>query len=248
MTVQDPYGAPPPPPKKGLSPLAWVGIGCGVILVLCMIVFGVLTFWVKNKVQEFGENPEMAAAELIVRANPDVEMVSKDEDAKTITLRDKKTNEEMTISLSDIKDGKIEFNTDKGTATFGQEGITVTDEKGQTSTFSGATGEPKDLPDWIPAYPGGKTEGSYVANTPEGRSGAFQMTTSDALDKVLEHYESELKGAGFSVQKSTYTSGAAAGGSVTGTTDGDKRTISAILSVAEGGGTQAMVTYNEKSQ
>lgn len=247
MTVQEPYGAPPPPPKKGLSPLAWVGIGCGVILVLCLIVFGVFTFWLKNKVQQIGENPEMAAAEFIVRANPDVEMVSKDEDAKTITVRDKKTNEEMTLSLADIKNGKIEFKTDKGTATFGKEGITVTDEKGQASTVIGGPGTSQDLPDWVPAYPGGTTAGSFVANTPEAHTGQFTVTTSDSIEKVVQHYESELKAAGFSVQQSTSTSnGSTSGATVTGTTEGDKRTVSIYLAPGDNGGAVATVTYNEK--
>jgi hypothetical protein len=65
MSVHSPQGAPPPPPpgpppgypgpptaKKGLGPLAWVGIGCGVLLVLAVIAVVATGIFVKNKVDE----------------------------------------------------------------------------------------------------------------------------------------------------------------------------------------------------
>ena len=62
-----PAATPPPPApakKKGLPPLAWVGIGCGALVVIALIVFAVGSWLVAKKVRdvagEFEANPAMA--------------------------------------------------------------------------------------------------------------------------------------------------------------------------------------------
>jgi hypothetical protein len=250
MTVSSPPGVPPPPPgtptaKKGLPPLAWVGIGCGVLLVLLVIGFGALGWFAKKKLAEFGDNPEMAAAEMIVAANPELEKVSSDTDAKTITVRNKKTGEVVTLNMADIQQGKFEVTTDQGTASFGSGGVTVTDEKGQTSTF-GATAGTGDLPSWVPAYPDGKTQGAFNANTPEGKTGTFSVSTSDAVDKVLGFYKDQLEGAGFKVSTTNASGQGTTGGTVTGTSADEKQTIGVLVGSSNEGGSEAMVTWSEK--
>ncbi|HVR97292.1 MAG TPA: hypothetical protein VMW27_11805, partial [Thermoanaerobaculia bacterium] len=112
MTVQSPPPYPPPgaPAKKGLSPLAWVGIGCGALLVVGFIVFAIITFVIGRKVKQMADNPDaaaMTAIEWVIKANPDVELVKSDPDTKTFTVRDKKTGEVTTVSLEDAKNGKF---------------------------------------------------------------------------------------------------------------------------------------------
>jgi hypothetical protein len=260
MSVQSPPGYAPPPPappakKKGMGPLGWVLIGCGALVLLCAVGFAVLGYLAKNKLAEIQKNPEMAAAKLIVRANPDLDLVSADDDAKTITIRNKKTNETVTANLDDIKNGRFKFSSDKGSASFdvsGKDGagtIKVTDEKGKQSTMSFGAGAPQNLPSWVPIYPGASSQGTFASTTPEGRAGGFTVTTGDALDKVVDWYESQLKAAGFTVQKATAsTSGATSSGNVTGTTGDQKRTVNVAVSVNDKGpGTQALVTYNDKT-
>lgn len=245
MTVQNPYGTPPPaPPKKGLSPLAWVGIGCGVLIVLCLIAFSVLGWWGARKLKEYGENPAKAA-ELIVRANPDLEVVKTDDDAKTITVRDKKSGETMTLDMSDVAKGKIEMKSDKGSFKMDEKGITMTDEKGETATFAGAAGD-KNVPDWVPMYPGGTAQGNYSATTADGIGGMVTVQTDGSVDEVIQFYEDKLKAEGYTVQKTTSSDGSGNNtGSVSGTTEGEKRTVGVIISNADGGA-QAVVTYSEK--
>jgi hypothetical protein len=100
MSVSSPV--PPPPgspqaPKKGLSPLAWVGIGCAVLFVLGLLVLGGIVgvggYFAKKAAAKFEKNPTMAAAEMVVRLNPDLELVSSDEKTNTLTIKDKKTGE-----------------------------------------------------------------------------------------------------------------------------------------------------------
>jgi hypothetical protein len=251
MSVHSPQGAPPPPPpglptaKKGLSPLAWVGIGCGVLLLLVLIAMGACGLFVKNKVQGFADNPEMTLAEAMVAANPDFEKVSSDADAKTITVRNKKTGEEVTLNLADIKEGRWEVTTKEGTTTMGKEGLTVTDAEGKVSTYGAPTSQ---LPDWLPKYPNttGEPSGAFESTSPEGKTATFTIATADPVDQVLTFYETELKGAGFKATKNTYaTDGATGGGTVSGTSADEKRTFN-VLATTDNGQTQAVVSYTEK--
>ncbi|HEX2644114.1 MAG TPA: hypothetical protein VHU81_14060 [Thermoanaerobaculia bacterium] len=245
MTVQSPYGTPPPPPpKKGLSPLAWIGIGCGALIVLCAIGLSMAGWFAARKIKEYGDNPAKAA-ELIVRANPDLEVVKTDEDAKTITVRDKKSGETMTLDMSEIAKGKIDMKSDKGSFKMDEKGITMTDEKGETATLSGAAGD-KNVPDWVPMYPGGTAQGNYTATTNEGVGGMITVQTSDSVDKVAQYYEDKLKADGYTIQKATANDGAGNNtATVSGTTEGEKRTVGIVISNADGGA-QALINYSEK--
>jgi hypothetical protein len=243
---------PPPgvPPKKGMSPIAWIGIGCVVILILCGVVFGVMGFMAKRMFDRAAKNPGMAAAELAVRMNPDLELVNADEKTSTLTVKDKKTGETTTISADDAKNGKWSIKTDKGTATFDAsdgKGVTMkaTDDKGQVTTFNAGGGAPQNLPSWLPTYPGGTVQGTTDSTTSEGRSAAFTVSTKDTWDKVLEYYETQLKGAGLKTEKSTFSTSGQNGGTVTGKSDDSKKVASVIISSTPDG-TQAVVTFNEK--
>src|SRR5436305_3852591 len=164
-----------PPPKKGMSPLAWIGIGCAVVIVLGIMAFGVLGFFAKRALDKVKDNPGMAAAELAVRANPDLELVSSDPKTNTLTVKNKKSGETVTFSGEDAKNGRFTVKTDKGTASFDASGskdgggtLKVNDEKGQTTTFQSGAAAVKNLPSWVPTYPGGTVQGTFDANTADG--------------------------------------------------------------------------------
>jgi hypothetical protein len=234
-----------------MSPLAWIGIGCVVILILCGIAFGIMGYFAKRAIDRVSKNPTMAAAEIAVRMNPDLELVKADEDHNTITVKDKKTGETTTISADDAKNGKWSIKTDKGSATIDTSGgnglnIQATDEKGQksTTTFGGA-GAPQNLPSWLPVYPGATVQGTYDTTNAEGRTAAFTVSTKDDSNKVIDYYESQLKGAGLPAEKSTYTTNGTTGGTVTGKSADGKREASVIVSSSEGN-TQAVITFTEK--
>jgi hypothetical protein len=242
----------PPPAKKGMSPLAIVGIGCAVVIVLGIIAMGAVGFLFKRKVVDpLKENPAMTAAEWAVRANPELELVSSDPKTNTLTVKNKKTGEVVTFSAEDAKNGKFSVKTDKGTATIDTSSgkgavVKTTDEKGQeqVSTF-GATGA-NNFPSWVPVYPGGTVQGTFDTNGPQGHSATFAVQTKDSVDKVADWYESQLKAAGLKVEKNTTASnGVTSGGAVTAKSDDDKRTVAVIIS-ASGGQTQAAVTFEDK--
>jgi hypothetical protein len=239
-----------PPVKKGLGPLAWVGIGCIVLLVLAGLAVGVMGWFAKRAVDKFAANPTMAAAELAVKMNPDLELVKADEKNNSITIKDKKTGEVTTISAEDAKNGKWTIKTDKGTATVdtaGGNGLSVqsTDEKGQVSTFNAGAGTPQNLPSWLPTYPGATVQGTFDTTTNDSRSAAFTVTTKDDSNKVLDYYEAQLKSGGFKPEKSTYNTNGQTGGTVSAKSEDGKREASVIVSsTAEG--TQAIVSFTDK--
>jgi hypothetical protein len=259
MTVDSPqYSTPPPAPpappaKKGLNVWGWLAIGCVVVLLLALGTCFAGGMFLKNKLggfaKEFEENPAKVAAELAVKMNPDVEMVSSDD--TTMTVRNVKTGEVVTVDFEDAKEGKFTFETKDGKATVdadaADEGgtLTITGPDGQKATFGAGAGT-GNAPAWLPIYPGAQVVGNYDGTTPEGHAGAVTVTTSDSLAEVMAFYEEKLRDDGFEVQKMTIAGSDGSGGTVTGTTADQSRTVSVVLSVADGQ-TQAMVTFNEKN-
>lgn len=242
------------PAKKGMSPLAWVGIGCLVILILGGIALGVMGMIAKRAVDKFSKNPGMTAAELMVRANPDLELVSKDEKNNSITIKDKKTGEVSTFSADDAKNGKFSFKSSKGTATFDASsgnGVSIksTDEKGQVSTFNAGGGGTQKLPSWLPSYPGATVQGTMDTTNDEGHSAAFTVSTKDDATKVIDYYFSQLSSSGMKPEKTTFNTSANGtsqnGGTVSGKSEDGKREASVIVSTSAEG-TQALVSFTEK--
>lgn len=247
-----PVSLPPgsPPPKKGLGPLAWVGIGCGVLLVIGMVLVAAGGWFAKKQIDKFAENPGFAAAELAVRANPDLEVVNSDREKNTLTVRNKKTGETLTFNAEDIKDGKLTVTNEKGeTVDFSasQEGVKVSNEKGDVTTFGATEGGPKNLPSWVPVYTGGTVQGTMDSTTGEGRTVIFNVTTQDSLDTVASFYESKLKEAGLTVDKTTMSSNDQASTTMLGGKSADgKREASVMVTHTPDQGTQAVVTVQDK--
>ncbi len=246
-------GAPVPAGPKTMSTTAKVLIGCGVVAVLGAIAIAVmLAVGVSFLKKKIGDNPTLAAAELIVRANPDYEFVESDSEKGTLTIKEKKTGEVVTMNADDIQNGKLTFTTKEGTTTFdasqsGEGGtVKMTNEKGEEATFSAGQGAPKDLPSWVPTYPGADVQGSYDATTAENRSAMFTVSTPDALEKVAEHFESQLKAAGLTVQKNSYEAAGQKTIMLVGNTSDEKRTATVTVTNAEGK-TQALVNFVEKN-
>ncbi len=249
---QTPPPAPPPvqPEKKGLSPIAWILIGCLGFLLLVVLAMGACGLFVAKKASEFGEdfreNPARTMAEIAVRANPDLELVDTDEDAETITVRNTRTGEEMTLDWSDFGEEGFTIRTEEGEIGFGAPDgedagtVTMRDSEGEVTQIFGA-GDGDDIPD-LPMPPGSsEPEGIFRTQQGEQESGAFRFTTDQSVAQVLDFYERELTGLGYEVSKSTYSSGGASGGSVGGRANGDS--VSVIVG-EENGVTSVNVTYS----
>ncbi|MCM2269955.1 MAG: hypothetical protein NDJ75_07625 [Thermoanaerobaculia bacterium] len=265
--MSQPFVPPPPPvdpgaaaPKKGLSTGAKVAIGCLVaVLLVAGGCFVVTAFFVKKGVDaakgfvaDVENDPDAAAVkalELAMRMNPDVEVVSSDPQAGTLTLREKRTGKVVTFSADDLQSGKFSFEADgervEIDADEGQDGQPgglriASDER--TMVF-GADAEA--VPAWVPRYPGARADSFSTLEAPSELSGTFTIHTADPAAQVLAFYQEALEQAGFEVEKTTLQSASAEGGNLTAKS-GD-RSLNIALAAQEGE-TQGLVAYAEKRQ
>jgi len=256
--------APPPPPatpppatpakKKGLSPLAWVGIGCGALVLIAVIVLGAGVMFVGKKARDlaadFESNPAMAAAKLAVRLNPELEVVESDEEAGTLTVRNKETGEVLTFDLEEIEQGKLGVLTGEGeetTVTFGgtEGGVEIeTEEGGKTSRLRfGAGAGADEIPSWVPVYPGTEPASNFISTTDEGTQGAFSLSTGDEPDEVLDWYADEVEDLGMAPERSTFSTPESRGGLISG--EAGERGLNVTV-MNQGEGTLVTVTFSDK--
>lgn len=91
----------PPPQKQGLGVLAWLGIGCGGIIVLGVIIVGVVVFLNRGTIAEAGQNPTKFAASMAVKVSGgQLQIVAEDNEKKRYTLKDSKSGTMTTIYWS----------------------------------------------------------------------------------------------------------------------------------------------------
>lgn len=269
----------PPPPKKKMGVLGWVIIGCLGFLVVAGAVF-VGGAWfvgkkVKGVVEDFEQDPVRATAELAVQMNPELELVSVDEGAKTMTIREKATGNEVTVDWSQISQGQFRFEADGeevtidaspteqgGTLKIEADGkevtidasqidgdggvVTIQDGSGETQATLTAGGAPDAGLDWFPRYPGASELAvNYTTRTGETRNDFFTFTTSDAVEQVLDFYDAALKKQGFETSKSTFTTDGQASGTILGWTADQQHTFTLVVG-REGETTQVGVNSNRK--
>ncbi len=266
-------GAPPPvpgtaPAAKGMSPWAWVAIGCGGLMVVCLIVFMALGVFVFNKgkemvedatgsdslsdfVEDMKENPAKTAAETMIRVNPELELVSTDEEAGTITFTNTKTGEEATLNFEDIAEGRFSMTTDEGdfsieTSGDSEGGVTFKGPEGEARF--GVGGDLSEVPDWVPAYPGATgTQSTMHVTTTDGVMGAFTAKSTDDAQKVVDHFKQVFEDQGYTIGSESMTrTGDGAFGAVNGDL-GDGRSVNVVI-IESAGATQVTINYNQKKQ
>lgn len=223
--------------KKGLPVLAWIAIGCGGLVVLAGIGFTVLGWLAVGKMKDvasdFEDNPTRAAAELVVRMNPELEMVESDDDAGTITVREKSSGKVVTVNYEDIEEGRISFESEEGRVEItgqgqGSEGVmTISTDEGETRIGGGG-----EIPDWVPAHPATTARQSLVRSSgPTGDTGQASFTVDAAAAAVAAFYQAELEEAGYKVSVTTHS--------------GDEGSISIVSGQKDGGTLIASVREEE---
>lgn len=241
-----------PPAKKKVSPWVWVLGGCLVLILVVLLLMGACTWFVADKAKDiaadFEDNPTKAAAELMVSLNPDLELVSTDDGAGTMTVRQKSTGEEITLNFDEIAEGRFSFETEEGESSIsfdseGGEGVTFQGPDGETTTYGGAASD--DLPDWIDLYPGAsEPEGTYSSTAGGQQSGAVSFRSTDPVARVLEFYERTLKAAGLDVSKTTFTAQGSEGGMLNGSSQDPQRQVTVMVG-DEDGETVVNINYSE---
>ena len=225
-----PPPVPPVAPPKKSNVFKWVLIGVGACFMLFVIAVVGLGLFVAHKAKQAGLDPDLikrspalAAAKLMVAANPDVEMVTADEGKQEMTVRDKKSGKVYTMSFEDAKNGKFTMK-----------------EDGKTTLTVGGKAK---VPSWVPDYPGSDPQGAFSAQGDDGSGGTFTFKTKDSSDKVVKYYQDQFKASGLNVTSNiTNQNGQSAAGMLSAQDESRKHNITVILGV-EGGDTTVAVTY-----
>ena len=199
--------------KKGLPIWAWFGIGCLALIFLVVVVFMIGGFFLAKKVQDvagdFENNPEMAAARLIVRMNPEIEEVEIDEEDGTITFREKDSGKVYTASFEDLKEGRFSITGEDGEVVVKTEGrdddgqITITTDEG-TMKFGGSE-EKSDQPDWVPVPSGATVGGHFSMQSDDSSHGTVEVVTDEDAEDVLAFYKGYMEDNGYTVQTSSFS-------------------------------------------
>ncbi len=243
----------PNAPKKGMSALAIVGMGCGV-LVIVVLIGGVLlmkacTSGLKSFADNMEKNPAKTMAVLAIKGNPDLELVSTNDTTNEITVRDKKSGEVTTLSFNDIAQGKFKYKNSKGdevtfdAANQGGKGNLVVKDKNGTTIISGDA-QYAPPPAWVPTYPGAQNKKGGMRSEKEDKvSGMFATETTDAAAKVKDFFEPKLKADGFQVETTTINGGNGDIITLKATKDGDSRTVSVIITT-DSGKTNVAINYD----
>ena len=256
-TPQATGGAPPAPAPQqssGTKILLWV---VGIVAALFLLSLGtcaVAGFYAMHKARQAGfdsaliqKNPALATAKMAVTMNPDVELVSSDDAAGTIVVRDKKTGKVTTMKFDPQKKSMVIIDENGKSATLtasgegANQGLEVKSSEGTMKIGAGAD----KAPDWVPVYPGSSPQSTFSASNAGEQSGSYTFTTSDAADKVISFYSDNLKAHGFEVSNMTSNTGGKTGGMVTGEDKASKRSVVVTLG-GEDDGTHVNVTFTVK--
>ena len=189
--------------RKGVHWLVWVGGGCAVLVLLAVVAIGGLGLFAAKKVTDIAteatQNPIATMAKTYAFANPEIEFVDADEDARTVTFRNTDTGEIATFDFSELEAGRIRFEGSEGEVSVGRsedgDGMTVTTPEG-SARFGGSSSE---LPEWVPMPPGAEPAVTFTQTSGEIENGAFQVR-AETVDDAAATWRELLVGAGFEIE------------------------------------------------
>lgn len=231
------YGQQPlPPPAKKSSVWIWVLGGCLGLLLLGGAATAIIGYFAVQKAKEvagdFENKPVFTAAKALIMLNPDIELVEADENSQRITIREKATGKTMSVSLEDLKEGKISFTDEKGeqysVQTDGEGGgVRVQGPDGQ-QVFSVQPGGNIEFPEWAPV-PAGTYSSSAKTATGEGTIWVVTVDTATTVPQLVEQLERDATSHGFRVTgKSVTTTGDGSALMFSAVSADNKRTITAM--------------------
>jgi hypothetical protein len=226
-------------PVRRTSPIVWV-----LVVVLGLFVLGGLSvvgagLFFFSKARQAGvdpdlmrTNPGLAVGKMMAAFNPDVEVVRTNDAQGTITLRDRHSGKEITITFDQARSGKFTFRAE--------------DDRGKTAMLE-VGGASSRLPSWIPEYPGAVIETNIAARGESddgaGEGGNYSFTTKDSAAQVISFYQDKGREMGWKVRLNA--SGGEGGTLITGDEEG-RRSLTVLASRGSGGGATVNVTYTSK--
>lgn len=171
--------APPPypamPPKKGLPPAAWVGIGCGSMILIIVLISGITALTVgRSAMKKFKDHPALPMVDAVLSAHPEVARLAEDKQAGSVTLAPPAKAAEVKASYEEIVHGKV----------------TAPDRTGiRVPLFQG---DLTKVPAWVPRYPAATGVVSLAhQDLPDKIHGILVMETTDSAADVEKFFNTE---------------------------------------------------------
>lgn len=190
-----------PRPSRWKSPWTWIGLSCGVWVLIGLMIFVFVSLRTLNRYSEVRgrvrEEPVLIAAEMVALKDRDLKVVSRDPKGHTVTLRNQKTGER--IELGQVGKDRLRIRTEAGEVVpdFAGPGALLSgrDREGWLRLGS-AAGLP---PSWVPAPPGAQARPLYSLRVNGVVSGCFKLTLKGSVKDTLAFYQDELGRRGFAV-------------------------------------------------
>lgn len=217
-----PMPMPPAAPGK-TSPVVWV-----LLAIFGIIVLGVVGVVATGAyfVHRVGRNPAAALARAAAMSNHNLEVLSQDDGAGTVTIKDRESGKVVTLNFNDAKEGRFQ--------------LSAQDDNGKTADLQ--IGGTSKVPGWVPAYPGASVQTNISGNSSDGEGGNVTYTTSDPQAKVMSFYQDKAKEMGIKTNLTTTTGDS----SMIIATDESKDRSLTVLIGADSGKTTINLTYGTK--
>jgi hypothetical protein len=227
---------------KGLSPIAWIAVGCSGVLILGAVAALVVGSFVLNKTKQLATEvkaaPVVTAAKLIAAANPEIELVEADAERRVVTFRNTGTDELYTADFDDVENGTVRFFSEDGPVSLELD----SGENDDGIIRLGAGGSAEDVPPWVPAYTGTTPQGAITSDDYAGHWGAYTFTVGDNLQEILDFYTAELEKLDLEITSRTTTP---TGALLIAQNEDESRMMTVTASVVDDE-VQVLIQYNEK--
>jgi hypothetical protein len=184
MLVMNPQ--PPPSAPKRIPVWVWILAGVLGLVLLAGIAVVATGVFIYKQAKDAADNPTAALAKIAAMVNPNVEVLGVDEANGKVTIKDKESGKTVTISIDDLKQGKLEVQTDEGTVRVGAD----VDAK---------------TPGFVPLYPGAKRNNVISTDSPEAEGGTVVLEVKEEFGKVKAWYEEQISKGGFDTKSATTT-------------------------------------------
>jgi len=223
-SYQQPPMPTPIPTKSGVPVWVWIIVGLLGLFMLAGVALVATGLFVAKQA---ASNPVAMMAKIAAMANPNIEVLSVDEASGKVTIKDKESGKTVTVSLDDLKQGKLE----------------ISGEDGKIQV--GANVDAK-IPQWVPIYPGAKQQNVMSTQTAEADGGTIMLEVKEEFGKVKAWYEERINAGGFESKMVTSTEGSEGPGAMMVASKNDEKQSLHIMLNTEPEFTRATITFGSK--
>ena len=231
---------------RGTAFLRFLGWVVAVILLGLVAMAGLGFYWM-HKAKEAGLNPDLirknrdlGTAEVAVIRRGDVRVLSRNDAAGTMVVRDKKTGKTTSLKFDPSTKSMVDVDEhSKQAAVQAMETSAISETKPPDTTQPPASSG--NGSSWLPIYPGTSAQTTVSHDETGGERGSYVFVTMDAAEKVLSYYSEQLTTAGMKVS----TAPAPDGTSISAVEESKGRSVQVTISKASDG-TRVSLSYEEK--